>query len=1320
MRSLILGCLVSLVPLGIATASAQAAVTHKFEYKIENVGHRPTLAIGPAEPEPAKEKSALFVSNGSEIERYSATGAELPFTCVPAECKEYVDKNKINGIPGAAFPHVYSVAVDDETGEFYVSAGTAIDIFAATGEYLGQLTGVPAGAGVPGPFSETSGLAFDQSEHQLYVADDHSGGRVSVVDVFKTESPGKAEYASQFATDTTNTQTLAVAESGLGIPAGTVYDAYYNGSAGVVDIFNSMGLFETEWKGEATLAKSFGSEPVFVGIDPTSDHVYVADDGYKVVDEFGASVSEESLGRLTGTPAGPFTEPTAVAIAAEGEDEYVGDYDEATGAGVVDVYGPDLQIPQVVADAPSGVSSSGAMLNGTVTLADEPATCEFVWGTTATALSNVAPCEPAAVAGTEGEVAVHATIGELRFGTTYYYKLQATNTANEQTNFGEEEKVESFRTPGPNYGVVSVSDVASSSATFHAPVNPDGAPTSVFFEYGPCTSLATCASSPYGSSRPPEAIGAGTSVVPVEQHVQGLTAGSVYHYRVAATSEIEPDEVDSFPGFEEGVFTTQSVGGAGLIDGRAYEMVSPPGKQGALIQGPGAPWGITQAADTGGAFTFLTNFPTEAGVVGYSNSQQVFSTRTAAGWQSKDLATPHNGAVSASLEAGQEYRFFSEDLSQAILQPFGELQPCKNTEGAKQPCLSDAASEQTPFARDLQTGVYTPLVTGCPAAGECATAIREHANVLAGTIFGQHSSVEDGGSCPPEKFCGPFFDGATANASHVVFNSATDLRLTGEPAPAGGLYEWNAEAPPAQQLQLVSVLPGSEGPETHTVRGLGTLQEGGDGKDARHAISEDGSRVFWTGENETLYMRDVPKRETIQIGSDRLGRVGASPGGRFQLASTSGSRVFFTESVEAESGGGLFECEIPESLSCGPVRLGEAPADEGSVIGASEDGSYVYWVGTDRVLYEDHLAGGVWHLRQIATLSEADGADWGQSGPSLSNLTARVSPNGLWLAFVSNRSLTGYDNRDVVSGEPDQEVYLYHAAVDGGAGTLTCASCNPTGARPVGVNGQEAGLVDQYNYEGLTGRVSGNLPGWVAFENATGGIARYQPRYLSNEGRLFFDSDDALVPRDINGTWDVYEYEPEGVPQGGEHPCAASSASGAVVFKPAREYEVEGGKGEEGAGCVGLISSGESSQESALMDADEGGAAGEHGKPGTAAGGDVFFMTTSKLAPQDFDQAYDVYDAHECTSASPCIPPPAGAAAECTTAEACRAAPNPEPGIYGAPPSATFNGLGNLTPAPAKPAVRKKAAKCAKGKTRNKQGRCVKRKLAKKGKKRKG
>ena len=117
----------------------------------------------------------------------------------------------------------------------------------------------------------------------------------------------------------------------------------------------------------------------------------------------------------------------------------------------------------------------------------------------------------------------------------------------------------------------------------------------------------------------------------------------------------------------------------------------------------------------------------------------------------------------------------------------------------------------------------------------------------------------------------------------------------------------------------------------------------------------------------------------------------------------------------------------------------------------------------------------------------------------------------------------------------------------------------------------------------------------------------------------------------------------------------------------------------------------------------------------SGTGGDVFFLTTSKLAPQDFDQAYDIYDAHECTSASWCIPPPPVAPAECTTADACRMAPVPQPSIYGAPSSETFSGLGNLTPEAVPPPkqVTKKTVRCEKPRKRS-HGKCVKAKASKK------
>src|SRR4029077_19860189 len=99
--------------------------------------------------------------------------------------------------------------------------------------------------------------------------------------------------------------------------------------------------------------------------------------------------------------------------------------------------------------------------------------------------------------------------------------------------------------------------------------------------------------------------------------------------------------------------------------------------------------------------------------------------------------------------------------------------------------------------------------------------------------------------------------------------------------------------------------------------------------------------------------------------------------------------------------------------------------------------------------------------------------------------------------------------------------------------------------------------------------------------------ALHQSRYLSNEGRLFFNSNDALVAQDINNNQDVYQYEPLGVGA-----CPGPSAT----FNPAA------------GGCVGLISSGRASGESAFLDASESGA-------------DVVFLTGERPVAKDRDTA---------------------------------------------------------------------------------------------------
>jgi len=255
-------------------------------------------------------------------------------------------------------------------------------------------------------------------------------------------------------------------------------------------------------------------------------------------------------------------------------------------------------------------------------------------------------------------------------------------------------------------GVVgeSVVGVSSSSVSFQASVNPRSdpgeEPTSYWFEY---VSEEQFAREGFAGA-PRTVVG---SLAPVYEasvvsaHAQGLTAGTTYRYRVVAENhesrrKKEPVEGERDSNGEEvpRTFTTQTPGGLLLPDERAWELVSPPVKLGALLLPIRTEFAI-QAAAGGGAFTYVASAPTENAALGNTGYTQVLSWRGAGGgWGSRDLSIPHEQAV--ALTEHPEYPLFSEDLSLAGVQPLGGLIAC-TAEG--QPCLSGEASEQSAFLR---------------------------------------------------------------------------------------------------------------------------------------------------------------------------------------------------------------------------------------------------------------------------------------------------------------------------------------------------------------------------------------------------------------------------------------------------------------------------------------------------------------------------------------------------------------------------------------------------------------------------------------------
>jgi DNA-binding beta-propeller fold protein YncE len=796
------------------------------------------------------------------------------------------------------------------------------------------------------------------------------------------------------------------------------------------------------------------------------------------------------------------------------------------------------------------------------------------------------------------------------------------------------------------------SNVTGGSATFEASVNPRGASTEYRFEYGRCPTVSACSSSGYEESSAEVAIGSEFGGQHVSVHVQDLDPGSVYHFRVVAVNQ------HGTTTGREGTIVTQTVGQAQrLPDERAWEMVSPPHKEGAQL-GTNSDRIVEGAAD-GNAFLDWASVPTDAsseGSIAGTGGVNVFFGRGPTGWVSETIAPRHSAPpYLPPVGQGTEYWIFSEDLSKGLLQPFGPFT-----------ALTSDATESTPYIRsDYLNGNRGELCTS-----ECYEALVTPANVPSDTKFGG----EPKGTCE-EVYCGPEIVGATSDLSHVVLASRVALTSTHTGGDIG-LYEWSAG-----RLEMVSLLPAEEPNENGGSAAI--LSMLGRGNAARHAISDDGSQVIWTGEAQAgavhLYAREMSKGETVRIDVPNAGV--APPTGEaaplFMDASSDGSRIFFldiqrlTSDATTKEKGREFELyeynrDAPVGSRITDLSVGRNEGESAAVsmvTGASEDGSYVFFTASGALAPGDHPGkcvvdkpgerrlcnlyvrhAGV--TRLVAALSSEDFPDWSED---LGGLPARVSPDGRWLAFMSDRSLTGYDNTDAVSGHPDQEVYLYDAV----RGELTCASCNPTNARPVGFEYGGPKIVNANDQVFPSNAwIASNVQPWTTF---AAGRTRYQSRYLSDSGRLFFDSHDALAPQDVNGTQDVYEYEPAGVGD-----CTVSSST----FS------------ETNGGCVAPISSGISGEESAFLDA-------------SGTGGDVFFLTAGKLLAQDFDNAYDIYDARECVPRSRCYPVVPAVPPPCTTGDSCKSAPSPQPPVFGAPASATFSGVGNFTAVP-KPAVKQR------------------------------
>jgi hypothetical protein len=730
----------------------------------------------------------------------------------------------------------------------------------------------------------------------------------------------------------------------------------------------------------------------------------------------------------------------------------------------------------------------------------------------------------------------------------------------------------------PQVNAVSATSVSGDSATLRASINPEGKDTTYWFEYGTedCAT-SVCAKLPVDGA----STGGGRKEIVVTQSITGLTPNTQYFYRVLAKNENGfANEVAT--NLETKSFTTQGSGlGFSLSDSRAWEMVSPSKKFGGIVMRSGHM--LSQASLFGDKIVY----PTRGSVVENPDSNlnpqpaTVLAERNANGrWSAADL-TPARVGGSSTLVGATEYKIFTPNLLEAELEP-NDADP-----------LSSQASEPKPYLwRDGIPPSFEALVS--PSSLPAGVEVPEDAQVT--------------------------IEGASPDLSHVVIRSEVTPLVAGAEVPS--IYLWSDG-----ELEPVSELP-EGGPVIRGMLGSGPGS-------VRHAVSDDGARVFWAKgivynteriELEALFLRDTVAEESVRLDIPESGASGSGAERPvFNIASADGGVVFFTDTQRltadaSPSGRDLYRCEIGAvagGLGCVELTdisaplpgTGESAEVVNQVSGASEDGTRLYFVargaldeapnerdesakaGEPNLYYwQDGQA-----VKFIARLSDSDGRVWGDAegvGYTVS-LSASASPSGRFFTFTSDSSLTGYENKNA-SDESNAEVFVY----DSGAGgdKLACVSCNPTGAAAVGEKlpdeipssfaPDSAGL-----WKGKS--VAGILP--QGSETRSSGRALYRPRIVLDSGRVFFNAVDPLVPADSNGNWDVYQYEPVGVGS-----CTATTNTAAVS--------------RVGNGCVGLLSSGSSPGDSGFLDA-------------TPSGDDVFFLTPGRLSALDIDDEMDVYDA---------------------------------------------------------------------------------------------
>ncbi len=508
-------------------------------------------------------------------------------------------------------------------------------------------------------------------------------------------------------------------------------------------------------------------------------------------------------------------------------------------------------------------------------------------------------------------------------------------------------------------------------------------------------------------------------------------------------------------------------------------------------------------------------------------------------------------------------------------------------------CRPDQSGQQHGLSVDGVSGDFSTVLINDPADSNCAPGDESGVDIYRvgpdeRYTWISHNGVPKAGGETASLY------GVSQDASHMLFTTPERLVM---PLESGrsvgpGLYDRTKDGVRAVGL--------TDNGSLLNACGVMDLNSG----DRRlRQVSVDGRAIFFrtgsstsvsgcspvTDDGGQLYVR-IDHERTLLLSESQLSTPEARRVPVFLGSSDDGRRAFFRSAerltADAPAGGGLYEYDLSAVLAGsaaeGQLRLlsptaGGGAAGVGQIRAMSSDGATVYFQASGVLDHAAPASGDKLYVARNGTVKFV-----ALLHLPANQLRASASEDGSKFVFL-----------DRPTGSSFTQVLLYSAVDE----STTCVSCPLSGGSPTG-NAR------------LGGSISDGRP-----ENAGA------ERFVTDDGRVYFNSPEQLAERDTNAVYDVYEFH---------------------------------------AGDRRLMSAGIGAYDSWLVGS-------------SSSGRDVFFSTQDSLLAEDIDSgSQDVYVAR----AGGGFAQPEGSAGVCT-GDACQGRVAQSPGVL-LPGTAGYVGAGNI------------------------------------------